>query len=64
MKNMKKLSVFLVALAAMLCLFVFGASAYTGTKYGNTGLYYSVSNNEVTITDAVDNIRSANIPVT
>ena len=62
MKNMKKLLVFLVALAAMLCLFVFGASAYTGTLYRNTGLYYRVINNKVTITDAFSSIRTADIP--
>ena len=62
MKQMKKSVLLLAALAAFLCLLVFSASAYSGTEYGNTGIYYKIQNGEARITDAAENITTADIP--
>ena len=62
MKTAKKTLTFAFILAALLCLLVISASAYDGTQYGSTGIYYKVSNGEVTITDAYYDIETADIP--
>ena len=62
MKTAKKTLTFAFILAALLCLLVISASAYDGTQYGNTGMYYRISNGEATITDAKSDIKTADIP--
>ena len=62
MKTAKKTLTFAFILAALLCLLVLSASAYSGKEYGNTGIYYVVSNGKVTITDAKSDIETADIP--
>ena len=62
MKTTKKTLTFALVLAALLCLLVLSASAYDGTEYGSTGMYYKISNGEVTITDAKSDIKTADIP--
>ena len=62
MKTAKKTLTFAFILAALLCLLVISASAYDGTQYGDTGIYYKVSNGGVTITDAESDIETADIP--
>lgn len=59
MKTTKKTLAFTFVLAALLCLLVLSASAYSGKEYGNTGIYYVVSNGKVTITDAKSDIETA-----
>ena len=62
MKTTKKTLTFAFILAALLCLLVLSASAYDGTQYGNTGIYYEISDDKVTITGAKSNIEIADIP--
>ena len=63
MKTTKKTLTFALVLAALLCLLVLSASAYDGTRYGDTDIYYSVNgNNEAVITDAKSSIEAADIP--
>ena len=63
MKTTKKTLTFASVLAALLCLLVLSASAYDGTRYGDTDIYYSVNdNNEAVITDAKSSIETADIP--
>ena len=62
MKTTKKTLTFALVLAALLCLLVLSAGAYDGTQYGSTGMYYKISNGEVTITDAKSDIKTADIP--
>ena len=62
MKTTKKTLTFALVLAALLCLLVLSASAYDGTEYGSTGMYYRISNGEATITDAKSDIKIADIP--
>ena len=62
MKATKKTLTFAFALAALLCLLVLSAGAYNGTEYGNTGIYYSISNGDAVITDARSDIETADIP--
>ena len=62
MKTTKKTLTFALVLAALLCLLVLSAGAYSGTQYGSTGIYYEVSNGEATITDAKSDIKTADIP--
>ena len=71
-KSIKKsISLFLAAVMLIVGLPVAGLTfearadddtEYNGTEYGNTGIYYEISNGEVTITDADDDIETANIP--
>lgn len=52
---------------ACISIFAFGVlsvSAYTGTRYGDTPLYYEVSNSEVTITDCSNSAKPIEIPAT
>ena len=63
MKTTKKTLTFALVLAALLCLLVLSAGAYSGTRYGDTDIYYSVNgNNEAVITDAKSSIEAADIP--
>ncbi len=62
MKTAKKTLTFAFILAALLCLLVISASAYNGTEYGNTGIYYEIKNGEARITVADRNIVKADIP--
>ena len=62
MKSIKKTLVLTAIIIVLLCLLAVGASAYNGTEYGSTGMYYKISNGEVTITDANNDIVTANIP--
>ena len=62
MKQTKKSVLLITVLAALLCLLVFSASAYDGTQYGNTGIYYEIQNGEARITDADRNIVTGDIP--
>ena len=62
MKTTKKTLAFTFVLAALLCLLVLSASAYDGTQYRNTGIYYEIQNGEARITDADRNIVKADIP--
>ncbi len=62
MKATKRTLTFAFVLAALFCLLVLSASAYSGTQYGSTGIYYEVSNGEATITDAKSDIKIADIP--
>ena len=62
MKTTKKTLTFAFVLTALLCLLVLSASAYDSTEYGSTGMYYTISNGEVTITDAYYDIETADIP--
>ena len=65
-RTKKILSLFLAAVMLIVGLPVAGltfeARAYDGTQYGSTGIYYEISNGEVTITDADEDIETANIP--
>ncbi len=65
-RTKKILSLFLAAVMLIVGLPVVGltfeARAYDGTQYGSTGIYYEISNGEVTITDADEDIETANIP--
>lgn len=60
---MKKIVYFLIAVVAMMCLFVFCVSAYQH-QLGDTGIYYETNlyNYEITITDANKSIVKAEIP--
>ena len=62
----KILSLFFAAVMLIVGLPVVGltfeARAYDGTQYGNTGIYYEISNGEVTIIDAKSGIKTADIP--
>ena len=62
-KTVKKSLAFALVTASLVCLFVLSASAYSGTAYGNTGIYYSInSDGEAVITDAKSYIETADIP--
>lgn len=61
-KCIKKSVLSAFAFAALLCLLALSVSAYGGTEYGNTGIYYEIYNDEVSISGADGDIKTANIP--
>ena len=55
---------FMLICVSVFALGVLSVSAYTGTQYGDTPLYYEVSNGEVTITDCDETAKTIEIPST
>ena len=62
----KSISLFFVAVMLVFGLsavgLTFEVSAYDGTEYGNTGMYYEIRGNEAVIIDADYDITTADIP--
>lgn len=55
---------FIFACISVFTLSVMSVSAYTGTQYKDTPLYYEVSNDEVTITYCKKTATTVEIPAT